>query len=196
MAYSVLILFAILALLVSANVVLFDFPIGSTSLSHYQCVKRAYDEIVIFMPTSATGIIDSYRQMFINANTAGLKVQLGFFPCRSLSPEQQANELIKKLGQNNVDRVWIYPLDLNTDSCSWKHSTFDSNCIFLQDVLSALKRNGYKTGAAALLDFWKTFFGSELGCPQVAGELLAWIPAATQQDHNPALEPYYKIGGW
>ena len=97
MAYLVPILFAILTLSVSANVVLFDFPIGSTALSHYQCVKRAYDEIVIFMPTSATGIIDSYRQMFINANTAGLKVQLGFFPCRSLSPEQQANELITKL---------------------------------------------------------------------------------------------------
>jgi hypothetical protein len=96
----------------------------------------------------------------------------------------------------DIERVWVYPSDATTDGCFWEDSDPESNCMFLQSILSTLKKSGFKTGVGALMDYWKVLFGSEFGCPQVSNELLAWIPTVDQQDEKPSLQPYYKIGGW
>lgn len=90
----------------------------------------------------------------------------------------------------------MYPTDYSKNICSWKMYSPESNCAYLQSILSVLKSNGFKTGVGAYWDTWWEYFGSFTGCPEVANELLGWVPGNHQQDKRPALEPYYKIGGW
>lgn len=105
--------------------------------------------------------------MFNNAKNAGLKIEIIVDPDVRISNQQHVANIIKLFGKA-VSRIWVYPLYL-LDST-------ENNCKDFMDLLSTLKKRGYKTGAYTNRSFWKLAFDEETGCPTVSSELLAWLP--------------------
>lgn len=76
----------------------FDLALTATTIIHYECVRKQYDELGLFTVTNQTGISDASRQCYVNAKSAGLRISVSFTPCRLTSPQQQASDIIRKLG--------------------------------------------------------------------------------------------------
>lgn len=68
------------------------------------------DDLLMFIYSDNNGVTNYSQQAFINAKNAGLKVQIGMAPCRPVSPQDIATDLINKLGYNTIERVWLFPL--------------------------------------------------------------------------------------
>lgn len=65
-----------------------DALINSATISHYQCIRQTYDEVALWLNMTDKGIPLNQSQAIANAKNAGLKVHIGFYPCRSLTPDQ------------------------------------------------------------------------------------------------------------
>lgn len=138
----------------------FDLGSTATSVAHFQCVRQQYEQIGLFTTTSQTGLADVCRQCYSNAKSAGLRVSITYTPCRITNAQQQASDIIKKLG-TEVERVWIYLFDFFTaDNCKWAKFPVVDNCIFLQNIVSAFKNNGLRVGIATFKSGWTQLFGS------------------------------------
>jgi len=76
-----------------------DALINSASVSHYQCIRQTYDEVALWLNMTDKGIPLNQSQAIANAKNAGLKVYIGFYVCRSQTPDQIFSEVIKSIGQ-------------------------------------------------------------------------------------------------
>ena len=64
----------------------------------FKCLKTAgYDWITMYIKADSNKINVDYIQGIYNANNAGLKVDLLLFSCGGISPEQQAQMIIKNI---------------------------------------------------------------------------------------------------
>lgn len=55
------------------------------NLSHYRCLRQTYDEVAIWFNITGGGIPINLSQALDNAKNAGLKINVAFYSCRSLS---------------------------------------------------------------------------------------------------------------
>lgn len=59
------------------------------NISHYRCLRQTYDEMAIWFNISSGGYPVNLTQALGNAKSVGLKINVGFYSCRSLTVEQQ-----------------------------------------------------------------------------------------------------------
>lgn len=57
------------------------------NLSHYRCLRQTYDEMAIWFNISDASIPVNLSQALDNAKNAGLKINVAFYSCRSLTVE-------------------------------------------------------------------------------------------------------------
>lgn len=64
------------------------------------------------------------------------------------------------------------------------------NCKYLTDLLSAIKKKGFKVGISAEMVCWQASFTTLTGCPTVSSQLLAWIPTDDDVDGKANFDNY------
>ena len=72
---------------------------NNVAISHYQCIRQTYDEVALWLNMTEKGIPLNQSQVIANAKNAGLKIHVGFYPCRSLTPDQILSEVIMSINQ-------------------------------------------------------------------------------------------------
>lgn len=72
---------------------------NNVAISHYQCIRQTYDEVALWLNMTEKGIPLNQSQVIANAKNAGLKIHIGFYPCRSLTPDQILSEIIMSINQ-------------------------------------------------------------------------------------------------
>lgn len=86
--------------------------------SHYQCVRQQQGDLIIWMMNDGGGIVNTQLQSFFNAKNVGFKMDIAFSPCRTLSPQENAQSLLKSVGKNSFSMVWVYPKQY-LSYCPW-----------------------------------------------------------------------------
>lgn len=78
-------------LLANANQIPADlviFQSQPTPTSHYQCVRQQHGDLIMWFLQYENGkISDIQLQSLANAKNAGFKMDIGFSPCRTTSPQ-------------------------------------------------------------------------------------------------------------
>lgn len=69
--------------------IIFDLEITNTTLSQFECLRQTYDDIILWIATTQNGIVDISLQHYLDAKSAGLKVHVGFIPCKIRPIQQQ-----------------------------------------------------------------------------------------------------------
>lgn len=111
------------------------------------------------------GAVDVHAvQGLTNARKAGLSTDVYLFPCRSKNAASQVNEMMNAISANLYGMVW---LDVETNpstNCGWS-ADHNSNCVFIGDLIKAVKARGKKVGIYASSYMWTQILGSTTNCP-------------------------------
>jgi hypothetical protein len=67
---------------------------------------------LFFTEEDQDGIDDTQIEGFINAKNAGINLDIMLTPCRGRSASEEMKFIIKQLGENVVDRLWVVPDDI------------------------------------------------------------------------------------
>lgn len=138
-----------ISMLISITTILFIFLLFQTEVhdyfyinsiqttAYYQCYKQQGSSYVILPlePINPEDIPDAIQNM-INAKNAGLGLGVILFLCRTMTPEEHIDIIVKNMGLSAVNQFWVFP-DLNVN---WSEYSRESNCLYFQKVIEILKR--------------------------------------------------------
>ncbi len=84
--YVCLVLIALVCYFASAR----DLPLDPVidqggSLSHYRCMRQTYEELAIWFNMTNGGTPKNQSQILDNVKNAGLRINVAFYLCRSLT---------------------------------------------------------------------------------------------------------------
>ena len=78
--------------------------------AYYQCYKQqGYNQVSVFILPHYPSTIEESIQNMINAKSAGLELGVQLIICRTLTPEQQVEAIVKYMGLSAIKQFWIYP---------------------------------------------------------------------------------------
>ena len=163
--------------------------------AYYQCYKQqGYNQTGGYIEPHYPSSIDESIQNMKNAKNAGLELSVALIICRTLTPEQQVEAIVKNMGLSAIKQFWIYP---DPGCSSWTSSSPEANCLYLQKTIEVVKNTfGVSVGVLAGNDDWRYLFKSQTYCPDVSDSPLWWFPTQSQQNSQPNFANYQQIGGW
>lgn len=124
---------------------------------------------------------------------AGLQTDTYMFPCRGKNATAQANEISDNIPRDLYDTIWVDVETNPSPGCSW--SSFDgaSNCLFMLELIQALKAKNVKVGIYASRFMWNSIFGGYDTCQQASVNMPLWY---AHYDNTPSFSDFASFGGW
>jgi hypothetical protein len=147
-------------------------------------VTRAFTE---FGATDGSAI-----QNLNNAKKLGLRTDVYLNFCRSKDAVAQITRFLKDISASLYDNVWISVQKNVSPGCDWNVYSADSNCQYVQQMLSEVEKSGKRVGILSSLTDWQTIFRTSAGCYQINKYPLWFIMNDGIQSFN-GFQPF---GGW
>ena len=181
-----------------------DLP---SHFSNFSCLRSLGYSHTIVRSYHSYGAIDTQAPFTIaQSNAAGFSTDTYMFPCRGKNATTQVNELVNYLESllETKDSSSIYDyttgtiwLDIETNpssGCSWTLGTPESNCDYIQELITAIESRGRAVGIYASGYMWNQIMGNRDNCQKYAKYPL-WY---AHYDGKANFEdwPTNKFGGW
>lgn len=99
---------------------------------------------------------------------------------------QFVNNIIDTIPSNLYGMIWL----AISDSRRWKD--IDTNCAYVQELLSAVKKRGKRTGILTLENDWNSVVANSTACQMLGNEPLYYI----EFDAKPNFDDFKPFGGW
>lgn len=88
----------------------------NVTVANAKCfASKGYTRITTGVLSGPEGFDDSQVQKMINIKNAGLKLELGFYPCVSRDLVQEAKDFLRIIPRMLYDRVWVLPASYLTN---------------------------------------------------------------------------------
>ncbi|TNV75753.1 hypothetical protein FGO68_gene6955 [Halteria grandinella] len=164
------------------------------SVETHQCWKNTGLHFAIPRAYKSFGAFDTNGPRNVaNARAAGFEyVDIYMFPCRGKDAASQVADLVNQMGNSNYGQIW---LDIETNEstgCSWAGHSGDSNCAYVNELISAIKSHGKVPGVYSSYYMWESIMGHPLNCGGHNGIPL-WY---AHYDNSQSFSDFHSFGGW
>jgi hypothetical protein len=174
--------------------------------TNFTCLAQLGYSHAIVRAYHSYGAIDADAPRLIQlSNQAGLSTDVYMFPCRGKDAATQVNQLADYLDQMlkqgtesrfeyTTGMIWL-DIETNPSSgCTWAHDTPESNCQYVQELISAIKARGRAVGIYASAYMWNQIMGSKDSCTDFSSFPLWYAHYDGKESFDDW--PTSKFGGW